>query len=245
MMLNKIFNLIAILFSKLQGKGWGSQTIEQEIDAAIKLLSNNKPELCVDIGGNKGAYSEKLISKYPNCTIVIFEPSTHNNEILRSKFKKNKNIIIEKSAVTNFEGNAALYNDIDGSGLASLTKRKLEHFNLELSNSENVKTITFEKYWKEKLGSKNIDICKLDIEGHEMHALSSFGDCLNHIDLIQFEFGGCNIDTRTFFQDFWYFFKERGFDLYRISPLGLIRILEYKELDEFFITTNYIAKRKL
>jgi len=244
-MLNKIINLIMILFSKLQGKGWGSQTVEQEIRAAIKLLSNNEPKLCIDIGGNEGEYTEKLISKYPNCSVVIFEPSRHNNKILNSKFKKNKNIIIEKEAVTNFEGNATLFNDFDGSGLASLTKRKLDHFNLELSNSENVTTITFEKYWKEKLGSKNIDICKLDIEGHEFHALSSFGDSLNYIDLIQFEFGGCNIDTRTFFQDFWYFFKERDFDLYRISPLGLIRILEYKESDEFFIATNYIAKKKL
>ena len=75
--------------------------------------------------------------------------------------------------------------------------------------------------------------------------MEGLGDKIGNVRSIQFEFGGCNIDTKTYFQDFWYFFKERDFDLYRISPLGLIRILEYKESDEFFTATNYIAKRKL
>ena len=59
--------------------------------------------------------------------------------------------------------------------------------------------------------------------------------------VIQFEFGGSNIDTRTFFQDFWYFFKDRNFSIYRITPNGILPIREYTEHDEFFSTTNYIA----
>ena len=103
----------------------------------------------------------------------------------------------------------------------------------------------FEDYWKTVLNSQQIDICKIDIEGHELDALVGFGEAIKHISVIQFEFGGCNIDTRTFFQDFWYFFQEKGFDLYRISPIGLIHIPRYRELDEFFfITTNYLAKRR-
>ena len=61
----------------------------------------------------------------------------------------------------------------------------------------------------------------------------------------QFEFGGTNIDTRTYFRDFWYFFKECGFILYRITPLGAELIRTYRESDEYFMTTNFIAvKRK-
>jgi hypothetical protein len=62
--------------------------------------------------------------------------------------------------------------------------------------------------------------------------------------VVQFEFGGCNIDTRTYFKDFWSFFSERGFELHRVSPFGAVKIVGYREADECFTTTNYIAVNK-
>jgi nucleoside-diphosphate-sugar epimerase len=41
-------------------------------------------------------------------------------------------------------------------------------------------------------------------------------------DGVNFEFGGCNIDTRTHFHDFWYLLVELyKYKLYLITPLGL------------------------
>ena len=82
---------------------------------------------------------------------------------------------------------------------------------------------------------------KIDVEGHELTALKGFGNALNATRVLQFEFGGCNIDTRTYFQDFWYFFKGQDFEIYRITPVGAEKITRYNERDEFFSTTNYIA----
>jgi hypothetical protein len=82
---------------------------------------------------------------------------------------------------------------------------------------------------------------KIDIEGHELSALRGFGSALDSTRVLQFEFGGTDIDTRTFFQDFWYFFRDRNFDLYRITPLGAQKITRYQESDEYFSITNYIA----
>jgi FkbM family methyltransferase len=243
-LLNKIFNYLEIKFANYQGKGWGGATVDKEFVAALSLLSNKEPKLCIDIGGNKGSYTEQILKKLPYCSVVIFEPAQSNMAILREKFKDNSNVILEQFAVARNKSNVILYSNEDGSGLASLTKRRLEHFGINFSNTENIKTLKFEDYWKEKLDSKNIDFCKLDIEGHEMDALIGFGRAINNIELIQFEFGGCNIDTRFFFQDFWYFFKEKRFDLFRISPLGIIPIINYKESDEYFTATNYLAKRK-
>lgn len=81
----------------------------------------------------------------------------------------------------------------------------------------------------------------MDIEGHELKALIGFGRSIHSIKVIQFEFGGCNIDSRTFFQDFYYFFKNQNFDLFRITPLGLFSVRDYRERDEYFTTTNYIG----
>ena len=238
----KILNLIELTLAHLQGKGWGSASIKKEFSSVSSLLSKS-PSLCVDIGGNKGLYTEEILRNFPLCKVVIFEPSISNSNLLHSKFSENANVTIEQKAVSNIDGEATLYSDSDGSVLASLTKRRLEHFDIAFEHSEKIAVIRFEDYWKSELGSENIDLVKLDIEGHELDALNGFGEALKFIDVIQFEFGGCNIDTRTFWQDFWYFFTENNFDLYRITPFGKIKITKYKELDEFFLTTNFLAKR--
>jgi FkbM family methyltransferase len=243
-MLRKFLFLVERTAAKLLGKGWGSSTVEKEFKSAVSLLSNHTPKLCIDIGGNKGIYTQQILNKFPSCAIVVFEPADSNVKLLNKRFKNYKNVNVEQVAVSNEIGESTLYSNEDGSGLASLTKRRLDHFGIEFENTESIKTVRFENYWKTKLNSEKIDVCKIDIEGHELDALAGFGDALNHISVIQFEFGGCNIDTRTFFQDFWYFFQEKGFDLYRISPIGLIHIPKYRELDEVFKTTNYLAKRK-
>ena len=65
------------------------------------------------------------------------------------------------------------------------------------------------------------------------------------IDLVTFEFGGCNIDTRTYFQDFFYFFQDRKMRIARITPAGYLYELEsYKEVFEQFRTTNFICYRR-
>ena len=63
-------------------------------------------------------------------------------------------------------------------------------------------TVRIEDYWKSELNKKHIDIVKIDIEGREIAALTGFGEAINAASIIQFEYGECNIDTRTYFQDF-------------------------------------------
>jgi len=241
-MLLKILYLIELTVACLQGKGWGRGTVKKEFSSASSFFSKS-PSLCIDIGGNKGLYTEEILRRFHQCKVVVFEPSLSNSNLLHSKFSENANVAIEQKAVSNFNGETTLYSDSDGSGLASLTKRRLEHFDIAFEHVEMITVIRFEDYWKSELGSANIDIVKLDIEGHELDALNSFGEALKFINVIQFEFGGCNIDTRTFWQDFWYFFTENNFDLYRITPFGKTKIKKYREIDEFFSTTNFLAKR--
>lgn len=87
-------------------------------------------------------------------------------------------------------------------------------------------------------------VLKLDIEGHELSALLGATETLRQIEIVQFEFGGGNIDSHTYFQDFWYFFTDLEFDLHRLTPTGLNRVAEYSEMLEVFRPTNYFAVRK-
>ena len=70
-------------------------------------------------------------------------------------------------------------------------------------------------------------VIKMDIEGFELFALKGAQEALKgQIQLIQFEFGGANIDSRTFFKDFWLLLSPT-FDIYRLSTKGLDLLSHY------------------
>jgi FkbM family methyltransferase len=224
-----------------QGKGYGTATVKQEVKSVLQLLGR-PPQLAIDIGGNVGQYTAELRRISQHSEIHIFEPSATNIAKLQARFGKDAAIVIVPLAVSDASGSATLFSNEPGAALSSLTKRNLEHFNISFDTTEKIHTIRFEEYWEAMLSRRPIDIVKLDIEGHELAALAGFGEAINAIKVIQFEFGGCNIDTRTFFQGFWRFFiKTHQFTLFRITPFGVERMGNYRESDEYFSTTNYIA----
>ncbi len=229
--------------SVLQGKGYGSTSVKAEIRSIQKLLGKAGIKTCVDIGGNIGNYTAELNTCFPKADIFTFEPSQTNIAKLQSRFAGRENIRIVPFAVSDFQGDAVLHSDVPGSGLSSLTKRDLDHIGLDFEATEDIKTIVFQDFWKSEMGGRDIDILKLDIEGHELAALRGCGDALKATKIVQFEFGGCNIDTKTFFRDFWHFFTDNGFTLYRIAPWGEMRIPKYREREEVFSTTNFLALR--
>lgn len=231
------------------GKGSGSSSILTEIKHTLHLLKKNfsikNNILVIDIGGNYGEYTSSLRKQFSRSEIHIFEPSEKCFSSLKDRFLKSDNVHINQLAISNINGATSLHANEFGSGLSSLQKRRLDHYQIFFEKSEPVTLIRFEDYWISKLKKRSIDIIKLDVEGHELSALEGMGLAMQSTKLIQFEFGGCNIDSKTYFQDFWYYFKENNFELYRISPIGLIKINQYNELDETFLTTNYIALNNL
>jgi FkbM family methyltransferase len=238
----KIFQHLEYLLSKIQGISYGISSIDTEIKSIRKFVPDG--EVFVDVGGNKGLYTEGLIRYFKPKEIHIFEPSDINFKLLKNKFLNHSEIHINKFALSDKISNSTLYSDKYGSGLGSLTKRRLGHLGIDFSESEEIQLIRFEDYWRENLPVERIDLMKIDVEGHELDVLHGIGDNIKNIKVIQFEFGGCNIDTRTFFQDFWYFFKDKKFVIYRITPIGVFRIDEYSENLERFQTTNYFCVNK-
>lgn len=225
---------------RIQGKGYNGP-MSWEVGLAVhgRILA-----LAIDIGGNVGNYSAELRSRNPDLELHIFEPSSVNCKKLIERFAGNKNITIVPFAIAPERAEKNLYADEAGSGMGSLTKRNLDHFNIKFDNVEVIRTMPFLEYWQNTLNKRKIDLVKMDVEGHEMDVLRSFGEALDHVDAIQFEFGGACIDTRVYFQDMWYFLHERGFIIYRMSPLGLYPIKQYEEGCEYFSTTNYMAVRR-
>jgi FkbM family methyltransferase len=239
----RILRLIELYSAKFQGKGYGAVSISKEVDCIIKTLGSS-PKIAIDIGGNVGDYTAELLRRNPTVSVHVFEPSKFNVKKLKERFHAYPLIYVQPFAIGEKNENANLHYDYEGSGLASLTKRNLDHFGINFERNEPIEVVRFEDYWINSLNRQVLDLVKLDIEGHELAALRGLGEAIRHIRVLQFEFGGCNIDSRTFFQDFWYFFANKNFDLFRITPLGLCKVTLYEEIDEFFNTTNFLAVQR-
>ncbi len=244
-MLHRLYLLLERIERKaayLRGKGFASRTAEQEAGWVHDLLGF-PPRLAIDIGANVGHYTAELRRRTGSVEIHAFEPSSVNVGRLRARFAADETIVIVPAALSNTSGEATLFANVPGSPLGSLTQRKLDNLGIALDLEEVVSTLRFEDYWRDRLAKRPLDIVKLDVEGHELAVLEGFGEAIDHVKALQFEFGGCNIDTRTYFRDFWRFFSARSFDLYRITPIGYEYISEYREAEEFFSLANFIAVR--
>ena len=90
-----------------------------------------------------------------------------------------------------------------------------------------------EYFWQDLLVAK--EIIKQSPDRHI--------DVGSRVDAIMFEFGGCNIDSRTFFKDFWSLLVyQYQFSLYRLLPKQRLQYLsKYSETLEQFNYQNILA----
>ena len=201
--------------------------------------------ICVfDVGANKGEYTKMLMEIFPDSKIHCFEPAAETYRLLIEHIGTNENVVLNNFALGDQVQASRLYYDRKGSSLASLYHRQLDYFDIDFSQSEMVDVGTLDDYC-EKNQVMKIDFLKMDIEGNEFKALQGASHLLEEkrIDVIQIEFGGCNIDSRTYFRDFWNLLNE-SYYVYRILRNGLWKITGYTERLECFCNTNYAFIRK-
>jgi len=237
----------------MMGVGMGSRPETSGEAAFLRKLREGKPreeQLCVfDVGANEGQFLtlvERELAGYLSA-VHAFEPGRAAFDALSANARQFSNVVLNNVALSGRVGESILYYDKPGSGLASFARRRLDHFGIEFEGSEIVQVETLDDYCARN-SILCIDLLKLDVEGNELEVLRGGVGMFEQkrVQVVAFEFGGCDIDTRTFFQDFWYFFAAMGMKhIYRIVPAGrLFPIQRYQETCERFRTTNFVASLK-
>ena len=237
----KLLYFFEVFFAACQGKGYALPSLNLEIKSVLSLINNHKIKIILDIGAHEGEYTDELLKIFQNSKYFLFEPSNRNYILLKNKFKRKKNVKIFNFALSNKNGKGILSMPVEGSLCASLTKRNWDHVGINFNKNENVKIKKFKNIYDIYLKNSTIDFCKIDVEGHELNVLLGFENYINKCKIIQFELGDAHVDSRFYFKDFWNFFKNKKFTIYRITASGPKKLINYSEIDEYFRITNFIA----
>lgn len=228
------------VLAHVQGKGYFRVAGEP---SAIRALASNLIEarpVIFDGGANKGEWTAQARKEWPEGIFYLFEPSSTNIAVLKERFP---DVSVVGLALSDRQTEATLFGDKAGSGIASPHHLDLAHLNIPHEALETVRTETIDSFCAAQ-GIEAIDVLKLDIEGHELQALQGARHILERTTVVQFEFGGCNIDSRTFMRDFHHLLEPLGFQIYRITPWGPLLCSPYRERNESFLIANYIAVRR-
>lgn len=132
-------------------------------------------KLWVVVGGHYGDEINKILGRYRNCVVEVYEPSTRYHAGLTEKFSKDKRVRIRRQAISSERGTARFYEtSLEGSGsLLPLGKHK-RLFGSEQAETFEVETSTLDFLYK----NQTIDVLQIDVQGAEHLVLLGAGDVL-------------------------------------------------------------------
>lgn len=210
------------------------------------FTTKNERLVFFDVGANNGQFLEILLNVFHENGIHIysFEPVKSSFLNLKNRFEKNKNVTLENIGFDDHPNRSKIYYDEPGSLYASKYNRDVSRLNVSFEESEMATFETIDQYCEIR-NIRKIHCLKIDVEGNELNVLKGAHRLFSNkaITSVLFEFGPAQIDSRTFFKDFYTFLISVNLTyIYRILPSGkLLPINSYDEKLEMFFTTNYLA----
>jgi FkbM family methyltransferase len=232
----------AAYLSLLVGKGAGTGWDRTEVTPVADRFVGIHQPIVIDCGANVGNWTiglRELLSSDAG-TWILVEPAPK----CAAACRKIPNVEVIEAAAGEMHGHLQLHLDEGRSGLASLYSRRDTFAAGGDFVQHEVPVITIDDLIEQR-ALKTVHFLKMDIEGHELFALKGAQRSLENgtIRALTFEFGAGNINSRTYFRDFWDLLTPLGFRIERITPGGrTVKIVRYDEQLEFFRgVSNYIA----
>lgn len=203
------------------------------------LFSQFEIKTIVDVGANTDVFG---ISTFSDAQIFACEPHPRTFRLLKKALTKNQhtNVIPLNLGLSNTSRKTKLWDFADDavgktaqptSTLSSLNKEIIEELHGQKAQAFPIELTTLDSLAK-KYKLSEIDILKIDTEGHELQVLQGAKKLLasNKIHIILFEFNEMNVYTGTFLHHFRQVLPN--FQFYRLLPHGLIPLDTYRPLEQ-------------
>jgi FkbM family methyltransferase len=238
-------------FAKVGMNYWGGASLYESGEISVlhyihKKHNTQKEIVIFDVGANIGTYSllSYDIFDRENVMIFSFEPSIHTYKTLVENTQHIDAIRPINIGFGEISEKLKLYSSGKESVFASVYNLNNQYLSFKDEYSEEIIITTIDSFCKD-FKIESIDFLKIDIEGHELYALKGAKELIknNKIKFIQFEFGECHIDSRTFFKDFYDLFNKE-YLFYRVVSDGLREIKTYSTDLEIFNTANFLIELK-
>jgi FkbM family methyltransferase len=239
--LRHLDDLIAYLHL-LQGQGSGTGWDEGESIVAARHLGAIDEPVVVDCGANAGQWTTAVRDQlgHDRGRWLLVEPTAEFAQRLGGI----ANVDVLEAAAGEVDELRDLFVPDRPSGWMTLHERH-DTFSRETSfHTRQVRVVRLDRALAER-GIDRVDFLKMDVEGHELFVLRGLGDYLaeRRVRALAFEFGAGNVNSRTFFRDFWDPLRSFGYRIERVAPGGAtIPVHDYYETLEYFRgATNYVA----
>jgi FkbM family methyltransferase len=211
----------------------------------LRFMKQALPQCHVvfDVGAHIGNWTALALDINPQLSIHCFEPSQSTYECLVER-GFSPSVICNNFGLSSESGERTLYVFEKQAGVNSLYRRQgLEGFGLTAQDNEEIILLkTLDSYCQENR-VKTVDYLKLDVEGHELEVLKGSTKMLaeNSIHIIQFEYGGANIDAGVLLMDLFHFLSGFGYSFFKIHPKSIRRVEKYDQRLENFQYQNWLA----
>jgi FkbM family methyltransferase len=162
---------------------FGNFIVPKNSDMILTLSSKSESDLIdffrikqnsifLDIGGNAGKYSIFIAKEFKPKMVYTFEPSPSTFAILKNNISINAQypISIHNIGISNKESKLRFANGMHTSGLSHIVsdgENVTEDFSIEEVNVIDLDTFII----NQNINPKDIDLIKIDVEGHEMNVL--------------------------------------------------------------------------
>jgi FkbM family methyltransferase len=166
-----------ILQLALRGQGYKNCCDPKSTGEAIfiELLASTAPTLCIDIGANKGEYSQTLLSR-TKATVIAFEPlpkAFENLSKLKAAYPERFDAL--NVGVGAKEDTLQLHYGSEDSKLASFSAEtsQIAYVGARNVNVMQVPVVTLDSYAEKHLYGRfdRLDLLKIDTEGFEYEVL--------------------------------------------------------------------------
>lgn len=142
----------------------------------IKLCEDAK--VILDIGSNTGVYSLVAKAVNPTSKVFAFEPIDRVFDKLQKNISLNNyDITPIKKAISNFDGNATIYDTYTEHQTSVTVNKNLNNSSIPVIET-HIETLTLNSFI-DQFKLTNIDLMKIDVETHEPEVLEGFSNYLS------------------------------------------------------------------
>lgn len=219
---------------------------QDPFEALERFFSNEKVGCVIDGGAYRGDFSMDIADRFPSATVYAFEPQKDSFLLLSSNTTGRKNIKPVNCALGEKRGEAILYKNISAmtNSLSQSSNDALKYF--EGYNNpvgkEQVTVVALADFLAEE-GVKEVDVLKLDLQGHELSAIRGLKDRLDNVKLIYIEVEFLRLyEGASLFSEVETFLREHGFKFFQFYDQ--VRSPENGRLlygDAIFLNSEYFS----